>query len=49
MEASVDSRLRGFHVYQDVWTPVMGKILVCQRETSNTEDIYTIAVKTYTP
>ena len=40
MEASVDSSMRGFHVYQDVWTPVMGKILVCQRETSNTEDRY---------
>ena len=31
-------------MYQEVWTPVMGEILVCQRETSNTEDRYTIAV-----
>ena len=31
MEASVNSSVHGFHVYQDVWTPVMGKILVCPK------------------
>ena len=44
MEASVDSCVRGFHVYQDIWTPVMGEILVCRRETTNVEDRYAAAV-----
>ena len=44
MEASMDSCVHGFHVYQDIWTPVMGEILVCRRETTNVEDRYAVAV-----
>ena len=40
----MDSCVRGFHVYQDVWTPIIGKALACQRETINIEDRYVIAV-----
>ena len=40
----MDSCVCGFHVYQDVWTPVMGEILVCRRETANIEDRYAVAV-----
>lgn len=43
-EASVESCVRGFHVYQDVWAPVIGEILICQRETGNLEDRYAVAV-----
>jgi len=44
MEASMDSCMHGFYMYQNVWTPVMGETLVCQRETINTEDRYVVAV-----
>ena len=42
MEANVDSYVRGFHVYQDIWTPIIGKVhLAYRRETTNR---YAIAV-----
>ena len=30
---STESVIRGHHVYKDVWTPVIGEELICQRET----------------
>ena len=44
MEANVNSCMRGFHVYQDVWTPIIGEVLACRREMTNIEDRYAIAV-----
>ena len=44
MEASVESCIRGFHIYQDAWTPVVGKVLGCQRATTYIEDRYAVAV-----
>ena len=46
MEVSVESCIRGFHIYQDVWTPVVGEVLGCRREMTNTEfeDRYAVAV-----
>ena len=44
MEASIESCVRGFHIYQNVWTPVVGEVLGCRRETTNTEDRYAVAV-----
>ena len=44
MEVSVESCVRGFHIYQDVWTPAVGEVLGCRRETTNTEDRYAVAV-----
>ena len=40
----MDSCMRGFHVYQDVWTLIIGKVLACRRETTNIEDKYAIAM-----
>ena len=40
----MDSCVRGFHVYQDVWNPIIGKVLACRRQTTNIEDRYAIAV-----
>ena len=34
----VDSYVRGFHVYQDIWTPTTGERLSCQMEDSNAFD-----------
>ena len=42
-EASVESCVHGFHVYQDVWLPVMGETLLCHRETDNLEDRHAVA------
>ena len=41
----VDSCVRGFHVYQDIWTLSIGECLPCQVEDSNESDPYAVAVK----
>ena len=42
-EATVESCVREFHVYQDVWVPVIGETLPCLRETNNSEERYAVA------
>ena len=44
MEFVTESMVRGYHIYQDVWTPVMGEHLQCVREEDNAEDRYAVAV-----
>ena len=34
----------GYHIYQDIWTAVVGEQLQCLREEDNAEDRYAIAV-----
>ena len=41
----VESCVRGFHVYQDIWTPTTGERLPCQAEESNDTDLYAVAIK----
>ena len=43
-EVSFYAVVRGFHVYQAIWTPTVG---ATQREHSNPEDAYAVAVTTY--
>ena len=43
-EFVTNSMVRGYHTYQDVWTPVVGEHLQCIREGDNAEDRYAIAV-----
>ena len=38
------SKIRGYHVYKEVWSEVVGKSLVCHRETRNLVDPYVVAV-----
>ena len=38
------SYIRGFHVYQNNWTPILGKRLVCKNEPGNPRDRYAVAV-----
>ena len=45
MEFVVSSRIRGYHVYRTVWTAVLGEELLCERETGNVVDRYTVALK----
>ena len=44
MEIVVDCCMRGFHVYQEIWTPVIDECLHCKRERDNVEDRHAVAV-----
>ena len=39
-----DTCVHVFHVYKDVWRPVIGEELRCQREEDNPRDPYAVAV-----
>ena len=41
-----DSMVRGYHIYQNVWTPTVGEHLLCVREEDNAEDRYAVATRT---
>jgi len=41
----VDSCVRGFHVYKDIWTPDTGEVLSCEREDGNPMDPYAVAIQ----
>ena len=36
--------VRGFHIYKDVWNPVVSDIRMCQREFGNLHDPYAVTV-----
>ena len=40
----VASFIRGYHAYQDVWQPVVGEVLLLQREPSNMKDRQAVSV-----
>lgn len=44
-EYHLDSCVRGYHVYQTVWSPAEGEILTCSRETTNPRDPYAVVVQ----
>ena len=44
MELTVESCVRGLHVYKDTWTPSVGEELPCKRETGSDKDRYAVAV-----
>ena len=41
---SFSSAVRGFHVYRDVWRPVIGEQHACVHEGDNPYDIFAIKV-----
>ena len=41
----MESCVRGYHVYKDLWEAVVGERLECQRERDNPSDTYAVAVK----
>ena len=43
---SVESVIRGYHEYKDVWVAVVGEELLCTREPSNREDQFVVAITT---
>lgn len=38
------SCVRGYHVYQAIWTPTIGDELTCRREVANAVDRYAVGV-----
>ena len=44
-EYEIESCVRGYHVYKDVWTADIGELLVCERDQNNVEDRYAVSVK----
>ena len=43
-EHSIDSAVRGFHVYKDLWSPSIHEQLRTTQELGNPEDQYAVAV-----
>ena len=43
-EHTIASCVRGYHVYQEFWTPTTREILSCQRQPSNIRDRYVVSV-----
>ena len=39
--------VRGYHVYQRIWTAAVGEVLHCERVPTNSRDRYAVAVKKY--
>jgi len=44
MEFSVPGIVRGYHVYQRIWTPFVGERATTVREPDNEHDRYAVAV-----
>ena len=44
LEEFNDTFVHGFHVYKDVWRPMIGEELRCQREEDNPRDPHAVAV-----
>ena len=42
-DLTVDSIIRGYHVYKDIWVPISGEILFCEQEPGNKEDCFAVA------
>ena len=40
----VNSCVRGYHIYKDIWSPSVGESLICEREINNLEDPYAVAM-----
>ena len=45
MELHQDSYIRGYHIYNEIRTAVLGKVLLTERELHNMVDRYAVAVK----
>ena len=40
----VESCVRGFHVYKDIWIPATGEVLICKGEDGNIMHQYAVAI-----
>lgn len=44
-EYEIESCVRGYHVYKDIWIAQVGELLVCERDQYNVQDRYAVSVK----
>ena len=44
-EFKTDGSVRGYHVCEGNWIPIIGKQLNCEREDENPRDRYAVAIK----
>ena len=40
----VETVVRGYHIYQEIWSAAVGTILSCRQERFNAHDSYTVAM-----
>ena len=40
---TVESVIRGYHIYEEVWSSVIGEVLVCRCNTRNCHDPFAVA------
>ena len=40
----IHSFLRGYHAYMEIWTPVVGEMLVVKREPTIRHDIHAVSI-----
>ena len=40
-----EKRVRGYHIYKDIWDATIGEELQCARESDNSNDRYAVAVR----
>ena len=45
MELHQNSCIRGYHIYNEIWTVVLWEVLITERELHNVADRYAVAVK----
>ncbi len=43
-EHIIEYAVRAFHVYREVWTPILNQSLLTQQDLGNTEDQYAVSV-----
>ena len=43
-QLTVQTAVRGYHVYREVWVPTVDKKFDCWQEADNREDRYVVAV-----
>ena len=43
--SEVQSYMRGYHAYMDIWNPRISEVLLLERESNNSEDRFAIAIK----
>ena len=41
----VECYIRGYHVYQRIWNPVVGEVAIAVREEDNVHDRYAVAIR----
>ena len=41
----LDSCVRGYHMYKDLWNTTLGETLTCIRERGNRNDVLAVAVQ----